>query len=110
MKKIPVDIIESGMVLGRDVCANSGNVLIGKGSPLTPSLGKRLKNWGIYFIYIEGDEDEREDEHVEKESVHEIEAMLKHKFSDVIEDPLMRKIHEAVFAYRIQNGRPRGER
>ncbi|NLE01459.1 MAG: hypothetical protein GX640_16455, partial [Fibrobacter sp.] len=47
MKKIPVEAITDGMILSRDVCGPTGNVLLTKNINLTPALGRRLKNWGI---------------------------------------------------------------
>ncbi len=60
MRKVSVENIDPDMVLARDVASTSGNVLLGKGTALTPAMGRRLKNWGIFFVYIEGEEESEE--------------------------------------------------
>ncbi|MCU0609872.1 MAG: hypothetical protein MUF22_08925, partial [Chitinispirillaceae bacterium] len=57
MKKISSENVEDGMVLAREVQSLSGSVLVNKGTVLTAALGRRLTNWGIPSVFIEGDED-----------------------------------------------------
>jgi hypothetical protein len=102
MKKISVDAIESEMVLAREVCGSSGNILLAKGTPLNPSIGRRLKNWGIPFVLIEGDEVAEETQSVPGVSPEELKSQLTAKFSNVINNPIMKQIFAAVFQFRIQ--------
>jgi hypothetical protein len=82
MKKIFVEKIENGMTLGRDVCGASGSILLSKGASLSQSIGKRLKNWGITFVYVEGDEVSEQEENSIRTSPEEIKVQLMEKFSD----------------------------
>jgi hypothetical protein len=104
MKKIIVDDIRDKMVLARDVCGPSGNVLLGSGTPLTASLGRRLKNWGITFVHIKSDEEPAEHKNVPRVSSEDIENNLKEKFSRVMGNPAMNKIYVAVQSHFIQKG------
>jgi hypothetical protein len=101
MRKISVQDIESDMVLARDVSSTSGNVLLGKGTALTPALGRRLKNWGIFFVYVEGEEEAQLEEKVVEISPEEEKKHLELKFSDVLHDPIMGKLFTAVLEYKI---------
>lgn len=102
MKKIAVEEIEDGMVLSRDVCNSSDNVLLSKGLLLSAALGRRLKNWGIPFIYIEGEEQSVELLNTVSTSPEELKDHLLSKFSNVIEYPTMKKLFVAVYQYRLQ--------
>lgn len=102
MKKILVEKIEDGMVLSREVCNSSGNILISKGVSLTTALGRRLKNWGIHYIYIEGEEQSVEELNFTSTSSEDLKNLLLKKFSSVIENPIMKKLFVAVYQYRLQ--------
>jgi len=86
MRKVSVENIDPDMVLARDVASTSGNVLLGKGTALTPAMGRRLKNWGIFFVYIEGEEESEE-----QAAAVEISP----------DSPIMEKIFNAVFEFKI---------
>lgn len=105
MKKIPVEKVESGMVLGQNVCGPSGNILLMKGISLTAALGRRLKNWRISFIYIEGEEDTLLEDTVNCISPDELKLHLASKFSRVIHNPIMKKIFVATYQYRLQKSK-----
>jgi hypothetical protein len=54
---IPIDVLEVGMVLARDVHDRNGRLLLGAGAELT---GKHLvifRTWGVEAADIEGAED-----------------------------------------------------
>jgi hypothetical protein len=101
MKKISVDQIENGMILGRDVCAASGSILLGAGTALTASLGRRLKNWGIPVVHIEGDDEDQEQVAASDMPPEQVREHLEHKFSNVKNDPIMKTLFKAVCAYRL---------
>ncbi len=101
MKKVPVEKIEKGMVLARDIRTGSGNILLGSDSNLTPAMGRRLRNWGVSFVYVQGEEESTKEYHEESPAPHEIRKHLEHKFSDVKQDPFMQQIFNAVYRYRI---------
>jgi hypothetical protein len=102
MKKIPVDAIENGMTLSRDVCGPSGNILLGKGTVVNQAMGRRLKNWAITFVYIDGDEESQEADKTPTVSPSEIREGLEAKFSQCMNNGIMQQIFTAVYQYRIQ--------
>ncbi|MBD3315579.1 MAG: hypothetical protein GF344_07315 [Chitinivibrionales bacterium] len=104
MKKVRVENFEKGMILARDVCGTSGSVLLGNGTPLSAALGRRLKNWGIDFVYVEGEEETEEHTTAADATPKEIKAHLEKKFSRVIDNPIMQQIFTAVYQYRIRKG------
>lgn len=103
MRRLPVENVEDGMVLAKDVCASSGNILVGKGAELSSSLARRLKNWGITLVYIEGEENSGSEEVKTNVSPEEIKTRLEKKFSEAIDDYKMKKIFDEVLEYRLNN-------
>ncbi len=101
MKKITVDKIEDGMILGREICGASGNVLVSKGSPLSVALGRRLANWGIGTIIVEGEEDSHFEENSVSISPEKLKDDLMDKFTNVIHKPIMKKLFVAIYQYRV---------
>jgi len=102
MKKITVDKVEDGMILGREICGTSGNVLVSKGSPLSSALGRRLKNWGITTVFIEGEEESLQEESQVAISPEKLKTDLMKKFSNVITYPVMKKLFVTVYQYRLR--------
>lgn len=100
MKKISVTDIVDNMIVGRDVCGSSGNVLITKGTTLTSALARRLETWGILNVFIEGEEDVEPQTNILNESPEVLKSQLLDKFSSVMDNPLMKKIFNAVYEYR----------
>ncbi len=105
MKKVPADKIEDDMVLARDVCGPGGNTLLTKGTKLSAALGRRLQNWGIAFVYVEGEEEALEEEITVAVSPEALKAHLTEKFGKAIKNPYMQKIFDAVYGYRLKNNR-----
>ena len=103
MKKISSDQVEDGMVLAREVCGPSGNILVNKGTTLSSALGRRLSNWGIPSVYIEGEEDEAAAESEQDLSPEELKSQLMEKFSYCSDNPIMKKLFVAVYQYRLQS-------
>lgn len=100
MKKISVENIEDGMILARDVCGSTGSALIGKGTKLTNTMGRRLKNWGISDVSIEGEEDAVENKPSPEVSNEEDQQRLKDTFSGVMQNPIMRELYTAVLNFK----------
>jgi hypothetical protein len=103
MKKVVVENIENGMVLGREVCGTGGNVLLTKGTALNKAMGRRLQNWGITSVYIEGEEEQQPEESVVSISPEALKEHLKEKFSKVIKEPNMGTVFNAVYQYRLKH-------
>ena len=104
MKKIQVENIVDAMVLAKDVCGPSGNILLKTGTKLTPSLGRRLKNWGIHFVTVESNDDTVHAENIPRISKEEIQNNLSRRFAAVMDNVLMKKIFDAVLSYKFQKG------
>ncbi len=105
MKKIAVCEVSDEMVLSREVCGSSGNILLTKGTKLSPALGRRLTNWGITFVYVEGEEESPEKKNTVSISPDELKNQLMVKFSNVINNPIMKKLFVTVYQYRLQKSR-----
>lgn len=53
MRQVNVNSLKIGDVLGKAIFSSSGRVLLGKGVKLTPLYIAKLKDMGIYILYIE---------------------------------------------------------
>ena len=102
MKKILVENIEEGMVLAQEVCGSGGNVLLTEGVKLSNALAHRLQNWGIPTVYVEGEEEQVEEENTVSVSPEELKSQLMEKFSRVIKLPYMKEIFTAVHEFRLR--------
>jgi hypothetical protein len=104
MKRMPVDKIENDMVLAKEVCGKSGNVLLSKGAVLNVFMARRLKNWDIHFVYVEGEEESPEEENAVQVSPEEIRQRLEKKFAAVMHNVIMKQIFAAVLQHKLQKG------
>jgi hypothetical protein len=102
MKKVVVESVTDSMVLAKDVCGTSGSVLLAKGTILTAAMGRRLKNWSVQFVHIEGEDDSLGQGSVATVSPEEVRAHLEKKFSRVMASEVMKKIFAAVYKFKIQ--------
>lgn len=100
MKKISVTSILDSMIVARDICGSNGNVLVTKGTPLSAAMGRRLESWGVSTVYIEGEEDITPESNIVKESPEELKNHLMDKFTDVVANPYMKKIFNAVYEFK----------
>ena len=103
MKKILVTTIADDMIVARDICNTSGNILVAKGTKLSSALGRRLENWGIATVYIEGEEEVQKESNIVQESPENIQKHLLQKFSQVLDNPLMKTVFNAVYEFRLNN-------
>jgi hypothetical protein len=103
MKRLLIENITDKMVLAKEVCGTSGSILLAKGTLLTASMGHRLKNWGVQFVYVEGEEESPQQGGVVTVSPEEIRKQLEDRFSKVIGSENMKKIFAAVYNYKIQH-------
>ncbi len=101
MKKITPQEIEAGMVLADDVIGPTGGVLMQAGMALSPSLGRRLKNWDIPFLYVEGITSQEEEGTHEVNSRDEIQASLNKRFSHSKHNAHMRALFDAIIEFRM---------
>jgi hypothetical protein len=105
MKKIPVDQVQDGMVLSRDICGPSGNILLSKGTVISSALGRRLKNWGIATVVVEGEEESEQQQTEINVSAEELKSQMQNVFSDVINNQIMKKIFIAAYQYRLHKNK-----
>ena len=102
MRKIPTDKITPGDIAADDVVSPSGNVLLNKGAPVTPAMGRRLRNWGIAYVYVEGEDTVGEGVKGRVRSEVEIKSELYDMFLGTLDSAYMRKIFDAVCAEKIK--------
>ncbi len=102
IKKIRVEDIVDAMILAKDACSPAGNVLLSKGTALTPFLGRRLKNWGILFVDVESDKEPIVPEAAPFASNEEFNRNLMNQFSAVIDSVLMKRIFDVVLRYKLK--------
>lgn len=102
MKKVSVEKIGDKMILAKEVRGRSGNVLLSPGTILNAHMGRRLKNWDIRFVFVEGEEDNAPQKNSVQVSPEAIESEMKNKFSKVIQNPIMKEIFAAVYQHKVQ--------
>jgi len=105
MKKIILDTMDpdtitKDMILAMDIIGPSGNILLNKGAGLTMALIRRLKNWGITYIYIEGEEVQVEKTQAVTINSDTIQEQLKKKFADHLNNPIMNDFFNAVYNFQ----------
>lgn len=52
MRLVPVSELKPGMIVGRNIYGNDFRLLLNMGVSLTPALIQRLKELGLYYIYV----------------------------------------------------------
>jgi hypothetical protein len=102
MKKVLVENVVDKMVLAKDVTGTSGSVLLAKGTVLNTAMGRRLKNWGVQFVSVEGEDDSADEGGTVTVSPEEVRQHLEKKFENVMASEIMKKIFAAVFKFKIQ--------
>jgi hypothetical protein len=77
---VPFETLEPGMVLAEPVLNRLGQILLSKGSELSPRHLTVLKTWGIPTVLIESGEDEAKDpiwdEEIQKRALARIKKRL----------------------------------
>ncbi len=95
---IPIEDVEEGMVVARDVLNSSGKCLITEGTVLTSFLTKSLIHQGITHISVKSTEKETETFSEEEILVarEEGEKRLKERFGKVPSDLMMRILYDTA--------------
>ncbi len=94
--QLSVDELESGMLLGADLCNHTGNLLLKKGERLSDDTILWLKRLGIETVSVLVEEQE---DVITPEARKDIEEQLSHRFRRVAEVPLMCEIRQAFQRY-----------
>jgi hypothetical protein len=100
MRKVSTDLINPGYIAAEDVVSPSGSVLVNKGAAITPALGRRLRNWGIDFVCVEGEDGGGRSVGGKARSTVEIKSELYDKFLGTLDNARMRKIFDAVCEHK----------
>ncbi len=97
MKKIAIQEIADGMVLGKPLMGGDGKILMAAGAELKESMADRLKSWGVLFAYIQENGEEGDADSLE-EKIGQVDELAR-RFKDVLTNPKMAKIHAAIKAH-----------
>jgi len=102
MKRVLIENIVDKMILAKEVCGASGSVLLAKGTALTTAMGHRLKNWGVLFVHVEGEDSSPSQTEGIGLSPENVRQDLERKFSKVMGNELMKKLFTEVYTFKIQ--------
>ena len=108
MKRIAIAQVENGMILTADVCGPAGNVILKSGTTLSEAVGRRLANWGVTKVYVEGVDESLPIKPTTSDTGVKMQAHLKAKFEKCMGNPIMAKLYESVLSYRIANDMGQG--
>ena len=98
MISVKIDDLKPGMILARPVRNHQGVLLLDAGAKITKKNVRIFKSWGVNEIPIKGDlKESRTGGRPPVTDIKEsVEMELKEKFSDVMDDPVMRAIFNAA--------------
>ncbi|MFP4380275.1 MAG: hypothetical protein ACLFUS_07215 [Candidatus Sumerlaeia bacterium] len=100
MQRLPVKLLESGMIVAREVTNNNGIVLVNLGTELDDKLIFRLENMNIKKVMVKGCPVQLAD-YMPKTLDQKLEHM-EIGFSRCKDDPLMQKFRVLVKNHLIQ--------
>jgi len=93
MQRVPLDLVQPGMVLAKPVTNDSGMALCAEGTELSANIIDRLKRMNISFVTLKGNPVDLGGEvKTREEKVREIIA----RFSKVDSDPIMDKVKDSI--------------
>ena len=98
MIRLKIEKLKPGMVLARSVYNQQDLLLLEKDTSLSKKRIWMLKTWGIDQVSVKGKSqgEGQDDFETELEAKETIEAELKVKFADVIDEPIMQEIMKAA--------------
>ena len=103
MVKVSTDSISpAGSVIATDVISSSGSTLLQRGASITPALGRRLRNWGIAYVYIEGQGGSGQTAKTAVRAAIDIKSELYDIFYGTLDNARMKKIFDAVCKHKLQ--------
>lgn len=103
MQWLPVNLLEPGMLLARNVVSDKGMVLVAENSELTAGTIERLKSQRTKKVAVQGCPVQLPD--FQPKTLEQRLADLEIGFSRVADDPLMQKFRVLVKAHFIEKGR-----
>jgi len=103
MKKLRIELLQSGMVVAKDIMDITGKLLVAKGVTLSEQLIPRLSQRGVDLVWVESDEEE---DPFSPEEIAEIKRRigeeLDKRFRLVAQDPIMSGLKEKILGYLIE--------
>jgi len=102
MQKVPIDLVEPGMILAKPVANEKGMPLCAEGTELSANLIERLKRMNVTALTLKGHPVDLGTK--DKTSEEKIEDM-KARFSNVSGDPIMDNLKEAIALAIASEGR-----
>ena len=95
---LKIEELKPGMILARSVYNQQDLLLLEKGTSLTKKRIWMLKTWGVDRVSVKGKSQGGGESDFEAvlETKESIEAELKAKFADVIDEPIMQEIMKAA--------------
>ncbi len=102
MRRIVIEKVEEGMILGKALLKSDGKILLGQGCKLSARIISRLSEWGFESIVVEGDP-QSADEIIESAGINnqnmsmdEIFVQIDNMFSKVDDDEIMMKLKNGL--------------
>ena len=98
MKRVGIDEIKSGMILAHPVKNNQGVLLLEAGAKITKKNIRIFKSWGVTEVSVKGKASRangKADSQQPRIRASE-EMILKEKFTDVLDEPVMVEIFNAA--------------
>ena len=98
MIRVGIDEIKSGMILAHPVKNNQGVLLLEAGTKISKKNIRIFKSWGVTEVTVKGGANRRNDKAGTQQSQMNAseEMILKEKFADVMDDPVMVEIFKAA--------------
>ena len=106
MSCIPVDTLEKGMVLSKDVLDINARLLLSKGQHIKPKHIRILKVWGITDVNVVGQKGKTDAEElsVDPEIIEAVREATQEIFKNLdLEHPALKEIFELSVMHRSQN-------
>jgi hypothetical protein len=101
---LAVDDLKPGMILARPVRNLQGVLLLEAGARITKKNIRIFKSWGVNEVAIKGRRSRSKSSSAEAEisDPETVEKLLKDKFADVLDDPVMVVIYKAAKSQLIK--------
>ncbi len=98
MIRVDIDEIKSGMILAYPVKNNQGVLLLDAGARISKKNILIFKSWGVTEVTVKGGGDSSSDTSGSQQSRIDASSVkvLKEKFADVLDDPVMVEIFKAA--------------
>ena len=112
MTRVGIDEIKPGMILAHPVKNSQGVLLLDAGAKISKKNIRIFKSWGVTEVTVKGGTDRSNDTAGSQQSrINAFDEMvLKEKFTDVLDDPVMVAIFKAASKQLNQDSQSNDER